>query len=50
LVAGCDIVFVGDSAFAVHELAHVIARRAALASRLRLDASLYAPLDLQIGF
>ena len=40
---GRDIVFVGDSSFAVHELAHVIARRATLISRLRLDASLFAP-------
>ena len=40
---GRDIVFVGDSSFAVHELAHVIASRATLISRLRLDANLFAP-------
>lgn len=37
------IIFVGDSSFAVHELAHAITRRATLISRLRLDASLFAP-------
>ncbi len=40
---GRDIVFVGDSSFAVHEPAHVIASRATLISRLRLDANLFAP-------
>ncbi len=38
-----DIIFVGDSSFAVHELAHAIASRATLISRLRLDANLFAP-------
>ena len=42
-----SIVFVGDSSFAVHTIAHALARipsgRATLISRLRLDASLYAP-------
>tara|TARA_R110002049_G_scaffold106640_2_gene254107 strand:+ start:3520 stop:4902 length:1383 start_codon:yes stop_codon:yes gene_type:complete len=37
-----DIVFVGDSGFAVHELAHAIGGRATLISRLRLDANLFA--------
>lgn len=32
-----------DSSFAVHELAHAIAPRATLISRLRLNASLFAP-------
>jgi hypothetical protein len=40
---GRRIIFVGDSSFAVHELAHAITRRATLISRLRLDASLFAP-------
>jgi hypothetical protein len=40
---GRDIVFVGDSSFAVHELAHALTGRAALISRLRLDANLFAP-------
>jgi len=40
---GRRIVFVGDSSFAVHELAHAITSRATLISRLRLDASLFAP-------
>ncbi len=40
---GRDIVFVGDSSFAVHEPAHVIASPATLISRLRLDANLFAP-------
>ena len=35
--------FVGDSSFAVHEPAHVIASCATLISRLRLDANLFAP-------
>ena len=39
---GRQVIFVGDSSFAVHELAHAITPRAALISRLRLDASLYA--------
>jgi hypothetical protein len=37
-----QVIFVGDSSFAVHELAHAITSRADLISRLRLDASLYA--------
>ena len=40
---GRDIIFVGDSSFAVHELAHAITSRATLISRLRLDANLFAP-------
>ena len=40
---GRRIIFIGDSSFAVHELAHAITRRATLISRLRLDASLFAP-------
>jgi len=40
---GRRIIFIGDSSFAVHELAHAIAHRATLISRLRLDASLFAP-------
>jgi hypothetical protein len=40
---GRRIIFIGDSSFAVHELAHAIVRRATLISRLRLDASLFAP-------
>jgi len=40
---GRRIIFVGDSSFAVHELAHAITDRATLISRLRLDASLFAP-------
>lgn len=40
---GRDIVFVGDSSFAVHELAHALPGRATLISRLRLDANLFAP-------
>lgn len=40
---GRDIVFVGDSSFAVHELAHALNGRATLISRLRLDANLFAP-------
>jgi hypothetical protein len=40
---GRRIIFVGDSSFAVHELAHAITTRATLISRLRLDASLFAP-------
>ncbi len=37
------IIFVGDGCFGTHELAHGIARHATLISRLRLDASLFAP-------
>ena len=40
---GRRIIFIGDSSFAVHELAHAITFRATLISRLRLDASLFAP-------
>lgn len=40
---GRRIIFVGDSSFAVHELAHAITPRAMLISRLRLDANLFAP-------
>jgi hypothetical protein len=40
---GRRIIFIGDSSFAVHELAHAITRRATLINRLRLDASLFAP-------
>jgi hypothetical protein len=40
---GRRIIFVGDSSFAVHELAHAMTRRATLISRLRLDACLFAP-------
>ncbi|MER9677639.1 transposase [Mesorhizobium sp. M0208] len=40
---GRRIIFVGDSSFAVHELGHAITARATLISRLRLDASLFAP-------
>jgi hypothetical protein len=43
------IIFVGDSSFAVHELAHAITRRATLISRLRLDASLFAPPPARTG-
>jgi len=39
---GRRIIFIGDSSFAVHELAHAIVRRATLISRLRLDANLFA--------
>jgi len=38
-----DIVFVGDSSFAVHDLAHAITSRVPLISRLRRDANLFAP-------
>ena len=37
-----QIIFIGDSSFAVHDLAHAIIRRATLISRLRLDANLFA--------
>lgn len=41
------IIFVGDASFAVHTIAHALARipagRATLISRLRLDANLFAP-------
>jgi hypothetical protein len=40
---GRDIVFVGDSTFAVHELTHALDSRATFISRLRLDANLFAP-------
>lgn len=40
---GRDVVFVGDSSFGTHELARAIGRHATLVSRLRLDASLFAP-------
>ena len=40
---GRDIVFVGDSSFAVHELAHALPGRATLISQLRLDANFFAP-------
>jgi hypothetical protein len=40
---GRAIVFVGDSSFAVHELAYAVSGRATLISRLRLDANLFAP-------
>jgi hypothetical protein len=40
---GRQIIFIGDSSFAVHELAHAVVRRATLISRLRLDANLFAP-------
>ncbi len=40
---GRRIIFVGDASFAVHALAHAMAGRATLISRLRLDASLFAP-------
>jgi DDE superfamily endonuclease len=40
---GRRIIFIGDSSFAIHELAHAMTRRATLISRLRLDASLFAP-------
>ena len=35
---GRAIVFVGDSSFAVHELANALSGRATMISRLRLDA------------
>ena len=38
-----SVIFVGDCSFGTHELAHAIGRRATLISRLRLDASLFAP-------
>ena len=40
---GRDVVFVGDSSFGTHELAHAVGQHATLVSRLRLDASLFAP-------
>ena len=40
---GRSIIFIGDSSFAVHELAHAVSGRATLISRLRLDANLFAP-------
>ena len=38
-----SVIFVGDCSFGTHELAHAVGRRATLISRLRLDASLFAP-------
>ena len=38
-----SIIFVGDSSFGTHELADAVGRHASLISRLRLDASLFAP-------
>ena len=40
---GRSISFIGDSSFAVHELAYAVSGRATLISRLRLDANLFAP-------
>lgn len=40
---GRESVFVGDSSFAAHEIAHAVNGRATLISRLRLDANLFAP-------
>ena len=40
---GRDFAFVGDSSFGTHELAHAVGQHATLVSRLRLDASLFAP-------
>jgi len=42
---GRDLIFVGDSSFAVHALAAALPDRATLITRLRLDASLFAPPD-----
>ena len=42
---GRDIIFVGDSSFAVHTLAAALPDKAVLITRLRLDASLFAPPD-----
>ena len=42
-LSGRQVIFIGDSGFAVHELAHAIVRQATLISRLRLDANLFAP-------
>lgn len=36
------LIFVGDSSFATHELAHALTDRAILISGLRLDANLFA--------
>ncbi len=36
-------ILVGDSSFGTHELAHAVSGKATLISRLRLDASLFAP-------
>ncbi len=38
-----SVIFVGDSSFGTHELAHAVSGKATLISRLRLDASLFAP-------
>jgi hypothetical protein len=40
-----EIIFVGDSSFAVHTLAAALPATATLITRLRLDASLFAPPD-----
>ncbi|MGO7778280.1 hypothetical protein ACC741_37795, partial [Rhizobium johnstonii] len=40
-----EIIFVGDSSFAVHTLAAALPGTATLITRLRLDASLFAPPD-----
>ncbi|MQW36267.1 IS701 family transposase, partial [Sinorhizobium meliloti] len=42
---GREIIFVGDSSFAVHTLAAALPDTATLITRLRLDASLFAPPD-----
>lgn len=42
---GRDLIFVGDSRFAVHTLAAALPGRATLITRLRLDASLFCPPD-----
>ncbi|MEA2959581.1 MAG: hypothetical protein QOJ58_5564 [Alphaproteobacteria bacterium] len=42
---GRDIIFVGDSSFAVHTLAAALPGSATLITRLRLDANLYTPPD-----
>ncbi len=38
-----SVILVGDSSFGTHELAHAVSGQATLISRLRLDASLFAP-------
>lgn len=40
-----EIIFVGDSSFAVHKLAAALPDTATLITRLRLDANLFAPPD-----
>jgi hypothetical protein len=42
---GRNIIFVGDSSFAVHTLAAALPDKAILITRLRLDANLFAPPD-----